>query len=339
MVQGGSTISQQLAKLTFLTPERSLVRKIKEALYTLWIEARFDKNEILEAYLNRLYLGSGAYGVDGAAQQYFDKPASALTLAESAMIAGLIQAPSRYAPTRDLRRAQARAARGHRQHAARRHAEPRAGGRRQGRARPPRPAEPARRRLLRRLGGGGRPPAHRDAADQPRDPHHPRSDPAARRRDDGQGHPGAARRAPAGRPGGPGGDEFRRQDPRDAGRPRLCPEPVQPRHPGAASARLGVQAVRLPRSPRGRRHAGGLAVGRADRGRRLAAAQLRGQRHGSDAGGRRLRPLGQHRLGAPGRACRPRQGDRHGASGSASPRSCATIRALRSAAPRSRCSS
>jgi penicillin-binding protein 1A len=110
VVQGGSTISQQLAKLAFLTPERSLVRKIKEALYTLWIEARFDKEEILEAYLNRLYLGSGAYGVDGAARHYFDKPASALTLAESAMIAGLIQAPSRYAPTRDLRLAQQRAA-------------------------------------------------------------------------------------------------------------------------------------------------------------------------------------------------------------------------------------
>ncbi|MGH6915460.1 MAG: transglycosylase domain-containing protein, partial [Geminicoccales bacterium] len=106
----GSTISQQLAKLAFLTPERSLSRKIKEALYTLWIEARFDKDEILEAYLNRLYLGSGAYGVDGAARHYFDKPASALTLAESAMIAGLIQAPSRYAPTRDLALAQERAA-------------------------------------------------------------------------------------------------------------------------------------------------------------------------------------------------------------------------------------
>jgi penicillin-binding protein 1A len=109
VVQGGSTISQQLAKMAFLSPERSLSRKIKEALYTLWIEARFDKDEILEAYLNRLYLGSGAYGVDGAARQYFDKPASDLTLAESAMVAGLIQAPSRYAPTRDLELAQRRA--------------------------------------------------------------------------------------------------------------------------------------------------------------------------------------------------------------------------------------
>jgi penicillin-binding protein 1A len=110
VVQGGSTISQQLAKLVFLTPERSLLRKIKEALYTLWIEARLDKEAILEIYLNRVYLGSGAYGVDAAARRYFAKPASDLALAEAAMLAGLIRAPSRYAPTRDLELAQARAA-------------------------------------------------------------------------------------------------------------------------------------------------------------------------------------------------------------------------------------
>jgi penicillin-binding protein 1A len=109
VVQGGSTISQQLAKLAFLSPERSLERKIKEALYTLWIEARFDKAEILELYLNRVYLGSGAYGVDAAARRYFAKPAGELTLAESAMLAGLIRAPSRYAPTRDLELARTRA--------------------------------------------------------------------------------------------------------------------------------------------------------------------------------------------------------------------------------------
>jgi penicillin-binding protein 1A len=109
VVQGGSTISQQLAKLAFLTPERSLSRKIKEALYTVWIEARFAKGEILEAYLNRLYLGSGAYGVDAAARRYFAKPAGELTLAESAMLAGVIRAPSYYAPTRDLALARQRA--------------------------------------------------------------------------------------------------------------------------------------------------------------------------------------------------------------------------------------
>ena len=110
VVQGGSTISQQLAKLAFLTPERSLTRKLKEALYTLWIEARFDKDEILEAYLNRLYLGSGAYGVDAAARRYFAKPANQLSLAEAAMLAGVIRAPSYYAPTRDLALARQRAA-------------------------------------------------------------------------------------------------------------------------------------------------------------------------------------------------------------------------------------
>jgi penicillin-binding protein 1A len=110
VVQGGSTISQQLAKLAFLTPERSLARKLKEALYTIWIEARFDKNEILEAYLNRVYLGSGAYGVDAAARRYFGKPASELSLAEAALLAGVIKAPSYYAPTRDLKLARQRAA-------------------------------------------------------------------------------------------------------------------------------------------------------------------------------------------------------------------------------------
>jgi penicillin-binding protein 1A len=109
VIEGGSTISQQLAKMAFLTPERSIVRKVKEALYTLWIEARFDKAKILELYLNRVYLGSGAYGVDAAARRYFAKPASDLTLAEAAMLAGLIRAPSRYAPTRDLKLARARA--------------------------------------------------------------------------------------------------------------------------------------------------------------------------------------------------------------------------------------
>jgi penicillin-binding protein 1A len=110
VVEGGSTISQQLAKMAFLTPERSFVRKVKEALYTLWIEARFDKAKILELYLNRVYLGSGAYGVDAAARRYFAKPASDLTLAEAAMLAGLVRAPSRYAPTRDLGLARNRAA-------------------------------------------------------------------------------------------------------------------------------------------------------------------------------------------------------------------------------------
>jgi penicillin-binding protein 1A len=101
VVQGGSTLTQQLAKNVFLTPERSFKRKIQEALLAIWLESRFSKDEILQLYLNRVYLGAGTYGVDAASRRYFDKPPKALTLAESAMIAGLLKAPSRYAPTND----------------------------------------------------------------------------------------------------------------------------------------------------------------------------------------------------------------------------------------------
>ena len=110
VVQGGSTITQQLAKTVFLTPERSLGRKIREALLALWLEHRFTKNQILEIYLNRVYLGAGTYGVDAAAHRYFNKSASRLNLYESAVIAGLLKAPTRFNPTRDKEKTAARAA-------------------------------------------------------------------------------------------------------------------------------------------------------------------------------------------------------------------------------------
>lgn len=97
--QGGSTLTQQLAKNLFLSPERTLGRKIEEVLLALWLELRLSKEEILELYLNRVYFGGGAYGIEAAAQRYFDKSARALTLSESAIIAGLLKAPSRFAPT------------------------------------------------------------------------------------------------------------------------------------------------------------------------------------------------------------------------------------------------
>ncbi|MHC2000194.1 transglycosylase domain-containing protein [Methylobacterium sp. CM6241] len=108
--QGGSTLTQQLAKNLFLTPERSASRKIQEAILALWLEHRYTKDEILELYLNRVYFGAGAYGIEAAAQRYFGKPAKAVTLAEAAMLGGLVQAPSRLAPNRNLPAAQARAA-------------------------------------------------------------------------------------------------------------------------------------------------------------------------------------------------------------------------------------
>ncbi len=107
--QGGSTLTQQYVKLAFLTPERTLRRKIQEALLALWLEARLDKKEIFRRYINEVYFGAGAYGIDAAARRYFGKKSFDLTLAESAMLAGLIRAPSRLAPTGDLDAAQARA--------------------------------------------------------------------------------------------------------------------------------------------------------------------------------------------------------------------------------------
>ena len=108
-VQGGSTITQQLAKNLFLTAERTWARKLQEVLLALWLERRLSKEEILARYLNTVYLGAGAYGVEAASRRYFGRPVEQLTLAQAAMLAGLIQAPSRFAPTRSLGEAQRRA--------------------------------------------------------------------------------------------------------------------------------------------------------------------------------------------------------------------------------------
>ena len=110
VAEGGSTITQQLAKILFLTPERSFARKIRETLLALWLEHRFSKDQILEIYLNRVYLGAGAYGVDAAARRYFDKSAASLSLFESAVVAGLLKAPTRFSPARDRAAADSRAA-------------------------------------------------------------------------------------------------------------------------------------------------------------------------------------------------------------------------------------
>jgi len=98
VVQGGSTLTQQLAKNVFLTADRSLERKIQELLLAFWLERHFSKDEILAIYLNRVYFGAGAYGVDAAARKYFGIPATRLGLAESALLAGMLKAPSRYNP-------------------------------------------------------------------------------------------------------------------------------------------------------------------------------------------------------------------------------------------------
>ncbi len=106
--QGGSTITQQLAKNLFLTQERTMKRKLQEAMLAIWLERKFSKDEILALYLNRVYFGAGAYGVEQAAQKYFGKSARKVTVAEAALLAGLIKSPSRLAPTRNFDAAQDR---------------------------------------------------------------------------------------------------------------------------------------------------------------------------------------------------------------------------------------
>jgi penicillin-binding protein 1A len=108
IVQGGSTITQQVTKTFFLTPKRSLLRKLKEVAYAFGLERNLTKEEILTLYLNNIYLGNGAYGVEAASESYFNKRTEQLNLAEMTMMAGLVKAPSRYSPINSLKRAKDR---------------------------------------------------------------------------------------------------------------------------------------------------------------------------------------------------------------------------------------
>ncbi|MEQ8355601.1 MAG: PBP1A family penicillin-binding protein [Kiloniellaceae bacterium] len=108
--QGGSTLTQQLAKNLFLTSDRTIKRKIQEVMLAYWLEHRFTKDQILTIYLNRVYLGAGTYGVDAASRHYFGKPATRVSLYEAALLAGLLKAPSRLNPTNDPAGAEQRAA-------------------------------------------------------------------------------------------------------------------------------------------------------------------------------------------------------------------------------------
>ncbi len=107
--QGGSTLTQQLAKNLFLTQERTITRKLQEVVLALWLERKFSKSQILELYLNRVYFGAGAYGIEQASLRYFGKSARQLSIPEAAMLAGLVKSPSRLAPTRDFNAAEKRA--------------------------------------------------------------------------------------------------------------------------------------------------------------------------------------------------------------------------------------
>ena len=108
VVEGGSTITQQLAKNLFLSPKRTYMRKLEEVVYAVWLEQRFSKDEILELYLNRVYFGGGTYGVEAASRRYFGKSSRFVTLPQAALLAGLLKAPSRYSPRRSVKLASAR---------------------------------------------------------------------------------------------------------------------------------------------------------------------------------------------------------------------------------------
>ena len=108
-LRGGSTITQQLARNLFLTPNQTYRRKAQELILAIWLEARFSKKQILELYLNRVYFGAGAYGIEAASQRYFGKPAAQLSLGEAALLAGMMKGPSRYSPVSATDRAAKRA--------------------------------------------------------------------------------------------------------------------------------------------------------------------------------------------------------------------------------------
>ena len=310
--QGGSTITQQLAKNLFLTQERTMTRKLQEAVLALWLEHKFSKAQILELYLNRVYFGSGAYGIEAAAQRYFGKSARKLTLPEAAMLAGLVQSPSRLAPSRNPDGAERRAGMVIAAMADLKMIGDDAAKRAL--------ISPA--RAIKPSGGGSvnyvadwvmdavddlighvEPdivvetsidPALQTAAEQSLDDVlAQKGDKLERRR----------RRA--------GGDDAGRRGARAGRRPQLCREPVQPRHRGAASARLGVQAVRLSHRARARAHPRHGARGQADLGAGLAAGKFRARisRPGdADPGAGQF---AQYGVGAADHGSRPRRRGAH----------------------------
>ncbi len=250
VVQGGSSITQQLAKNLFLTNERSLERKIKEAFLALWLEFHLTKDEILKLYLDRAYMGGGAHGVVAAADYYFGKSAKDVTLAEAAMMAGLFKAPTKYAPHINLPAARARA-----NDVLRNMVE--AGFLTEGQIQTARrnPATPINRsrettpdyyldwayEQVKQLATDGKLGNDRVlTVKTPLD-----TGPAAARRTDARQHASAAWKAIQGRTGRARRHGRRRRRSHHRGRQGLRLEPVQPRHRRPAPAGFVLQALRL----------------------------------------------------------------------------------------------
>ena len=299
--QGGSTITQQLAKTSFLSSDRSLKRKAQEVIISFWLEAWLTKEEILSRYLSSIYFGDGVYGLRAAARHYFNRNPENLSLAQSAMLAGLAQAPSRLAPTHNLAAAQKRsrmvlgamAETGIVSAAARPRDRSRAPGC---------PViQAADRHLFCRLGRARRAKGVRGRFRRGQSPHHARRRPPAPCRAGGQ--PGADRR----RAGGAGRDAARRARGSDGRRAQLSGKPVQSRRPGPAPTGIGVQAVRLSRRDARRLDAREHHRGPAGDDRRLDPGQQRRRLSRTDHLARGLCPVEQCGDGAPVGKRRPGQ--------------------------------
>ena len=312
--QGGSTITQQLAKTNFLSGDRTIKRKAQEVIIAFWLEAWLTKQEILSRYLSSVYFGDGVYGLRAAAHHYFRRDPENLSLAQSAMLAGMVQAPSRLAPTHNLARRQKRSRLVLQAMADTGAISAVAGARRPlRRGRSCRAssvptgsyfadwvtpyAQPAQDARFRRGEGA----------------HHARFD--LQRLADARGQPRPGRRAQAAlvamRPDGRvvamvGGKDLRAIA-------------VQPRHPGAAPAGLGVQAVRLSRRVPRRLDARQHHRGRADHDRRLDARKQRRRLSRQDHAARGVRPVEQRGDGPP-------VGSRSGAATSSAPRAISASR-------------
>ena len=314
-VQGGSTLTQQLAKNLFLTQERTISRKIQEAILALWLEHKYSKDQILELYLNRVYFGSGAYGVEAAAERYYGHGAKAVTLAEAAVLAGLMKAPSKLAPDRNPEGASERAAQvitamaqeGHITEAMAKVAL----------------ANPAR---VHRDNGAG---SINYAADYVMDvladtvgaidqdlvvtttldhnlqsaAEHALTDELAKKGEQIRGFPGRRR-----------GARSQWRDPRAGRRARLWRKPVQPRHRGEAPAGLVIQALRLSDRAGAWPDAGHRARGRADQRQGLAAGKLQPRIFRPGDADQGAVALAQHGRGARRHGGRPQGGRAHGAS-------------------------
>ena len=267
--QGGSTITQQLARNIFLNNDRTFARKIREGILALALEWQFSKEQILELYLNRVYFGGGAYGIDAASRRFFGHSATQLSVGEAAIIAGLVKAPSNYSPTADIA-----AARGPRPGRARPDGRewrdhPGAGRRRRSGRHPARPGHTA---------AGQQPLFHRLGAAAAR--HLDRREPGAARRLDDDRSRHAARRQrfdqrqyAAGRAGRAGHPRPGRRGAGDGRRARLYRLQLQSRDPGEPAGGLLVQTVRLSDRAGGGLPTGYERPGRADHDRRLVAAQ------------------------------------------------------------------